>query len=134
MDIQSTALTLRFKHGKHTILLFAESSTPFSTIKTNLLETLRERYPDGFPVGKDQTKTEVPTDLTEIALAEPTDQYDLSKGWTELDIGGHITETPASLRLKDGAQLAFAFKWDEDAMPEFYVESPDLSELYGDDS
>lgn len=132
-DIDSTALTLRFKHGVHTVLLFAESSTPFTTIKTDLLDVLRERYPDGIRMGKTMTMTDIPTDIGDLALAEPTDQYDISKGWTELDIGGSIRETPGSLKLKDGAILAFAFTTEEDTEAEFYVESPDLDALYGDD-
>ncbi len=43
-------------------------------------------------------------------------------------------ETPASLKLKDGAMLAFVFTGDDDAAADFYVESPNLAELYGDDA
>ncbi|KUJ24431.1 uncharacterized protein LY89DRAFT_679575 [Mollisia scopiformis] len=133
-NIQSTALTLRFKHGKHTVLLFAESSTPFTTIKTDLLEVLHERYPEGLPMGKSKTMTEIPTDIADLALAEPADQYDISKGWTELDIGGDIRETAGSMKLKDGAILSFAFTGDEDTAAEFFVDTPDLDALYGEDA
>jgi hypothetical protein len=115
------------------VLLFAESSTPFTTILTDLLEVLRERYPAGLPMGKDQIMTEIPTDIADVALAEASDQYDISKGWTELDLGGNIRESPASLRLKDGAILAFTFTGDEDVSVEFYVEQPDLEALYGEE-
>lgn len=85
-------------------------------------------------MGEDKIMTDIPTDIADLALAEASDQYDISKGWTELDLGGNIRESPASLRLKDGAVLAFAFTGDEDIAVDFYVEIPDLEALYGEEA
>lgn len=74
--------------------------------------------------------------MLDITLGVPKDAYDLSKGWEELDIGGTgIAETPRSLGLKDAAAIAFAFEGEEatDEGERFWVEMPDLEELYPED-
>jgi len=133
-EVQPTALTLRFKHGKHTILLFAEPLTPFSTIKTELLNVLRERYPEGLPSSTSPTPVTIPESILDLVLAVPIDIYEPSKGWTELATrAGGIKETPKSLGLKDGGLLAFAFvggKGEGDY--DFAVEWSSYDEQYGD--
>lgn len=129
-----TAYTLRFKHGRLTILILAAPLTPFTTIISTLLTTLKERYPSGLPTGNSPTeKISIPDNVLDVTLGVPKDSYDLSKGWEELDIGGTgITETPRSLGLKDAAAIAFSFEGEEgmDEGEKFWVEMPDLEELY----
>jgi hypothetical protein len=128
------ALTLHFKYSKYTVLLFAEPLTPFSTIKTNLLVILKERYPDGLSRSDSPSPTKIPDSILDIVLGVPIDPYELSKGWDELDTrGGGMIETPRSLGLKDGSKIAFAFvenDEDKEAKELFYVEYPDLDALY----
>jgi len=131
-DPDQSTFTLRFKHGKHTIFLFAEPNTPFPSIISELLKTLHERYPNGLPVSTSPGSFKIPDDVLEVTLGVPADQHDISKGWTELDTGaqGGLKETPRSLGLKDGGMVAFAFDGDEDKRTEFHVEFSDESQLY----
>lgn len=109
-DIESTDWTLRLKYGKYTILLFAAPLTPFTTIKNDLLTILRERYPDGLLLSSSTSPKPIPDKINEVALGEPIDIFEPSKGWTELDtVSGGLKECPQSLGLKDGAVIAFAF-------------------------
>ena len=129
-------MTLRFKFGRHTILLFAEPLTTFATIKSELLKTLHERYPEGLTRTDQDEKVTIPSDTAEIILGVPNDQYDNTKGWTELDTdaGGGIKETPKSLSLKDGGMIAFAFVPEgDDQQPDFHVEFSNVDELYPDE-
>ncbi|KAF4624645.1 hypothetical protein G7Y89_g13525 [Cudoniella acicularis] len=126
-DVPYSAYTLRFKHGKHTILLFADPLTPFSEIKYDLLTVLREQYPDGLPRSDSDTPLKIPESILDVILGVPNDPYDNTKGWSELDTtpGGGITESPKSLGVKDGGVIAFVFvdnEGDPDATPEFNVE------------
>lgn len=58
------------------------------------------------------------------------DAYDAEKGWEELDIGAAgMTESPRSLGLKEGAAIAFFVQGEKG----FWVDVPDLSELYPED-
>jgi hypothetical protein len=132
------ALTLLFKYGKYTILLFAEPLTPFSTIKSNLLTTLKERYPEGLETSLSPNRIKIPDSILDIVLGVPKDIYDPSKGWDELNIrGGGMKESPRSLGLKDGSQVAFAFvdenEEDKEAKDLFHVEYSDVNALYPDD-
>lgn len=121
-DVEPTDWTLRLKHGKHTILLFAAPLTPFTTIKKDLLTTLRERYPDGLTLSSPDKPIPIPESINEVALGVPIDIYEPSKGWTELDTtSGGLKECPKSLGLKDGAVIAFAFL-DGFEEPKFEVE------------
>jgi len=136
-EINSTALTLRFKHGRHTILLFAQPLTPFSSIKSDLLAVLRERYPSGIQGPPPSTDlVPIPDSILDVILGVPVDQYDMSKGWTELDTtaGGEIRESPKSLGVKDGSAIAFAFVTGDDAEERvgdgFWVEFSNVDELY----
>jgi len=137
-EIDATALTLLFKYGKYTILLFAEPLMPFSTIKSNLLTTLKERYPQGLETSLSPNRAKLPDSILDIVLGVPKDTYDPSKGWDELNTrGAGMKESPRSLGLKDGSQIAFAFvdedKEDKEAKDLFHVEYSDVNALYPDD-
>jgi hypothetical protein len=129
--------TLRFKHGKITILLLAAPLTPFTTIIDDLLTILRERYPLGLENNYSPEPIPIPESIIDVVLGVPKDQYDLTKGWEELDIGvTGITESPRSLALKEGAPIAFRFIGEEDTDKDdekFWVEMPNLEDLYPED-
>ncbi|KAK2625401.1 hypothetical protein QTJ16_004713 [Diplocarpon rosae] len=130
-DIKSTTLTLRFKHSRVTILLFVDPLTPFPSILKELLATLCERYPLGLPTSPD-TYTPIPDSGLDVVLGVPKDAFDLEKGWEELDLTtAGLTDTPKSLGIKDGAQIAFAFAGREAREKgQFEVEVPNVAELY----
>ncbi|PBP18768.1 hypothetical protein BUE80_DR010435 [Diplocarpon rosae] len=130
-DIKSTTLTLRFKHSRLTILLFVDALTPFPSILKELLTTLSERYPLGLPTSPD-TYTPIPDSGLNVVLGLPKDAFDLEKGWEELDLtSAGLKETPKSLGITDGAQIAFAFVGDEAGEKgQFKVEVPNVAELY----
>ncbi|KAH6711286.1 hypothetical protein BKA61DRAFT_577746 [Leptodontidium sp. MPI-SDFR-AT-0119] len=135
-DIKSTAYTLRFKHGKQTILLFVEPLTPFPAILKELLTTLRERYPDGLPSSISDEPLPIPKSGSDVVLGVPKDNYDLEKGWDELAISAAgLKESPKSLGLKDSAMIAFAFTDSEHwtKTGEFHVEFSNVDELYPDE-
>ena len=140
----STNWTLRFKHGRLTVLLFTEPLTPFSTLKDELLSVLRERYPKGLPKpGEPNDYVSIPDSIDDVALAFPADQNDMSKGWKELELSGGkggMKDSPKGKGLKDGGVLAFRFRSeaeDEDGEgegdgEEFVVEWPSYDDNYGD--
>lgn len=133
-------MTLRFKHGRLTILLFSDPLTPISTLKSELLDVLRERYPAGLPPSSTSLGTkniEIPESIHDVAFGVPVDIYEMSKGWEELNTGGAaggMKESPKSLGLKDGSCLAFRFAGEEEGDEDdlFSVEWPDYEELYGE--
>lgn len=132
-SIQHTAWTIRFKHGRHTILLLAEPLTPFSQLKADLIEALNEVYPTGLPKDDSPTPEKIPESITDIALGAPVDAYDPSKGWAEFDTTSDAgnKESPKSLGLKDGGMVAFTFvNGDDPGPPEFNVEFCNVDELY----
>jgi hypothetical protein len=139
-------LTLKFKHGLTTTLLYTESLTPFSTLITELLESLHERYPNGLPdptSEKPSSKTTIPIPAhpKHIRLATLTDSNDPSSGWTELDLqGGKLKiSNPKTAGLKDGGILAFRIldgaeaeddEDEEDSAGTFQVLWPSYDEAY----
>lgn len=134
-DVKSTAWTLRFKHGKHTVVLMAEPLTAFSTLKAKLLEILEERYPDGLPSSTSPAPLSIPTSVNEILLGVPIDTYEPSKGWVEITTDGGVKDTPKSLGLKDNCMIAFAFiEGDQGEEPvEFHVEFSSYDDQYPED-
>ncbi|KAL3425387.1 hypothetical protein PVAG01_02178 [Phlyctema vagabunda] len=133
-ETQPTDLTLLFKHGRQTVLLLSKPLTPFPTIISELLDTLRERYPDGMPTsGSDHTMT-IPDSVHDVIIGIPKDAFEPSKGWAELTTGAEDnTETPKSLGLKEGSLLAFNFV-EEGAKSkpvDFPVEWSSYEEQYG---
>jgi hypothetical protein len=132
--------TLRLKRGKKTVLVFADPAQSLSSLKQNLIEALKATNPsdkiDGQPI---------PTSLSEVELAKPIDQLDISQGWTLLDplpfedeLGADDIQNAAKskaksksrdpslkeLGLKENHVLAFRFR---------QPESDDVDETLGDD-
>jgi len=136
-DIEPHTLTLRFKHGKHTILLFIDPLSTFAAIKTELLTVLRERYPSGLSTSLSPTPIKIPDSQIDVIFGVPVDVYEPQKGWSEIDTSGGaaMRESPKSLGLKDGSVVAFAFVGeDQEETPEFHVEFSNVDELYPDEA
>lgn len=104
---------------------------PFSAVTTELLQVLRERYPQGLTTSVSPPQsTPVPTsgDDAHIFYASLVNPYDPTQGWKNLNIKG--TETALEKDLKDNMVIAFSIQsgasgGDE---PEFSVDWPQLDE------
>lgn len=134
-DVKATAWTLRFKNGKYTIVLLAEPLTPFTSLKTELLATLRERYPAGLSFSTSTEPLPIPDSIHEVLLGVPVDTYEPSKGWVEIATDWNIKESPKSLGLKDGSMIAFTFIEGEEGeeTAEFHVEFSSYEDQYPED-
>ncbi|KAJ9136638.1 hypothetical protein NKR23_g9702 [Pleurostoma richardsiae] len=123
-------LSLRFKHGLHTIFLFVDPTAPFSVVTTELLEVLRERYPEGLTRCLSPYKiTPVPPAGADVRVSYAVliNPYDASDGWTDLKIQGR--ETPLQKGLKDNTIVAFAIQDpDDETVPEWVVQWPKLDD------
>ncbi|KAM7186622.1 hypothetical protein V8F20_011325 [Naviculisporaceae sp. PSN 640] len=114
-------MTLRLKHGRHTIFLFVTSDTTFAQISTELLEILQDRYPGGLTSSIVPLKeTAVPAAGTpeaeslRIAYGIARDPSDPTRGWKSLK--ANYTDTVSEKRLEDGSALAFALVPDGDSV------------------
>ncbi|KAK3382051.1 hypothetical protein B0T24DRAFT_600376 [Lasiosphaeria ovina] len=124
-------ITIRLKHGVHTVFLSAMVEWSFSRVTSDLLEILRERYPRGLTTSIAPPKTTpVPASDTDakVVYALPNNTNDLSEGWSRLCV--KETDTLADKRLKDMSILAFALLDSEnkDDEAEFDVELPILED------
>ncbi|RYP77200.1 hypothetical protein DL771_001249 [Monosporascus sp. 5C6A] len=136
-EIYDNDLSIRFKHGNHTIFLFVDPLKPFSDAAGELLEILKERYPDGLTTSAiPPKKTALPSDASRIEFAVPKDKLDPSKGWKPLKIVlGE--DTPASKDIKDNSMIAFAIQpedGDGDKEVAFEVDFPGYEDDYPEDA
>ncbi|KAI8961261.1 hypothetical protein F5Y11DRAFT_326859 [Daldinia sp. FL1419] len=135
MEVNDIDLSIRFKHGIHTIFQFVDPSRPFNSIAEDLLEILRARYPEGLTTSvASLDKTELPSDHLQIKFALPKVPADLSQGWIPLEI--EEKDTPVGKGIKDNSIVAFAFypeDADEDYQPEFIVDFPKFDEEQGEE-
>ncbi|KAI1374236.1 hypothetical protein F4677DRAFT_426522 [Hypoxylon crocopeplum] len=133
-ELKDIDLSIRLKHGIHTVFLFVDPIKTFGDIAEELLEILQERYPAGLTTSvATPDKTELPNDHLQIEFAVPKAPADLSQGWTPLKLREH--DTPASKGIKDNSILAFAFRpqdTDEDYEVQFEVDLPSFEEDYED--
>lgn len=127
-------LSVRLKHGIHTIFLFIDSLAPFEDVTTTLLQVLRERYPDGLTQSVSPLKTtRVPIfdDDAEVVYATLVNSHDPSQGWKRLKI--LRGDTPAMKGIQNGTILAFTFTnvdADDSEPVEFAVDWPRLDDEY----
>ncbi|KAH6695469.1 hypothetical protein F5X68DRAFT_272804 [Plectosphaerella plurivora] len=130
--IDDTALSLRFKYGVHTILLFVDPMQPFSEISTTLLAVVRERFPRGLTISHASPhSTPLPRSDVDvrIAFALPVNATDFSQGWKDLNVEND--DNPLSKGVKDNAVLAFVIvPEDDNGEVEFVVDVPDLDDGY----
>ena len=111
--------TLRFKHHKTTVLLLVNQSQSFTSIKQQLLDSLKATGVTN--IGGNP----LPSDPEAIVFGMPIDTNDIDKGWVTLEIpevsdtdtkskgvkkGSVLNQSPLGADLKDGAMLAFKFK------------------------
>ncbi|KAK5654026.1 hypothetical protein OQA88_7703 [Cercophora sp. LCS_1] len=131
--VDDPEFTLRLKHGIHTVFLFVMPDWTFAQLSAELLEILRDRFPDGLQTstgasGPPKT-TAVPDDNdTKIVYGVPRKADDLSKGWRNLKASDD--DTLASKKLTDLTAVAFALvdPMDDDEEVEFEVELPSFEE------
>jgi hypothetical protein len=128
-------ISLRFKHGVHTIFLFVDPLETFSVVTQELLAALRIRYPNGLTpdLSLPDRITDLPSadePLSVVHYATLVDQADTRKGWRNIHVRPG-TDTPVGKRLKSNDMLAFAFAR-EDEEPDFVVGWPTAGED-GDD-
>ncbi|PHH93059.1 hypothetical protein CDD83_1761 [Cordyceps sp. RAO-2017] len=129
--VDDAHISLRLKHGIHTIYLFADALEPFSAVSEELLEVLRERYPSGLTTSvAPPKKTKVPpgAKLAYAVLKVPADP---SKGWRRLNVGEAEEFTPTKCGLKNNSIAAFAVVAGNDDQVLFEVDWPkEDDELY----
>ncbi|EGX94573.1 hypothetical protein CCM_02844 [Cordyceps militaris CM01] len=132
-EIDDSHLSVRFRHGVHTIYLFVDSQAPFSHISSELASILHERYPRGLT-----TSLEPPT--TTVIPAQPKFVYGLlnkhddpSHGWKRINVGPDEGFAPTKCGLKNNSLVAFMVQDDGDDPDDvvFQVEWPtEDEELY----
>ncbi|KYK57964.1 hypothetical protein DCS_04977 [Drechmeria coniospora] len=124
MSVDEAHLSVRFKHGIHTIYLFVDALAPFSAVTEELVGLLRERYPAGLTTSVAPPKqTVVPADakLAYAVLAVPNEP---AKGWRRLKVGEDEAHTPTKCGLKNNSIVAFAVLADDADDATFEVEWP----------
>lgn len=129
--VDDAHISVRFKHGIHTIYLFVDALAPFSAVTQELLELLRERYPSGLTTSVAPPKrTPIPPGAR-LAYGVLDAQADPSKGWKRLKVGDDDEWTPTRCGLKSNSIVAFAVLDDGDDELLFEVEWPrEDEELY----
>ncbi|KAK7418176.1 hypothetical protein QQX98_004151 [Neonectria punicea] len=131
-ELDDTHISVRFKHGIHTIYLFVDSLAPFKSITAQLLEVLQERYPKGLTTSLDPSRTTpVPEGAdVNVAYAVLSVPNDPTRGWKQLS-PSKLDGSSTKLGLKNNSLVAFAFVEDEDEEAVFEVEWPrEDEELY----
>ncbi|KAK4202891.1 hypothetical protein QBC40DRAFT_195060 [Triangularia verruculosa] len=129
IDDSPTALTLILKHGIASVFLFASPSWTFEKLSTELLEILRDRYPEGLATSTEpeSTVTPIPADDADVKVVfgTPRDVDDHTKGFKKFDVGP--TDTLGTKGLKKVTTFAFALlgpDQDEDGPVKFEVAFP----------
>ncbi|OAA40675.1 hypothetical protein NOR_05763 [Metarhizium rileyi] len=118
-------ISLRFKHGIHTIYLFADAQAPMSEVTNELIDILRERYPNGLTTTAEPPKTMAIPANPSLAYGVLNVRNNPSKGWKRLKIDQHESDTPTKCGLKNNTTVAFTFTSDaEDDETLFEVEWP----------
>ncbi|OAA55275.1 hypothetical protein SPI_08370 [Niveomyces insectorum RCEF 264] len=128
-DDDVTGISLRFKYGTQTVFLFVDQLAKFAEISEELLDVLRESYPNGLIISASRPGvTPVPKkgDTYRVSYAVPKNPRDFEAGWKPLDTSGEAT--PSSLKLRENTALAFAIQTEEalDSEPVFTVDIPVL--------
>ncbi|TRX95079.1 hypothetical protein FHL15_004164 [Xylaria flabelliformis] len=110
-DIRDIDLSIRFKHGKHTIFLFVDPMATFSHVQEELLDVLKERYPNGITTPESPKKTELPGSASQIKFAVLKDKTDPTQGWKPLVF--ELDDTPVDKGFQENMTVAFAIAPDD---------------------
>jgi hypothetical protein len=122
--VDDTQISVRFKHGIHTIYLFVDALAPFADVTKELLELLRDRYPAGLTTSTSPPlETKIPAGDAKIIYGVLKSPRDPLRGWKTLEIGDGSTYTPSKCGLENNSIVAFAFP-DHEGEAEFEVEWP----------
>lgn len=120
--------TLRFKYHKKTTLLHVDPLQSFTSIKAELLRALHQTHPDG----EISSGVSIPSDPSEVLLAQPNDVHDHAQGWKRIQPeqdeeeeqstpgrqktkgrSAYSQDSPTAAGLKDGGMVAYKFQSDE---------------------
>ena len=130
--MDATHLSVRFKHGLHTVFLFVDPLQPVSEMTAELLDVLRERYPEG-ELNSTQGPTSIPKadddSGTTIVYGKLKNPGDTTEGWQRLALKDG--DTPSRKGITDGMVLAFAVvpEGREGEDVEFVVDWPSVDEF-----
>jgi hypothetical protein len=111
------AWTLRLKREKTTVFLFADPSQTLTELKQTLLDSLHQTHPS-----KKLDGTPIPQSTTDVELALPINDKDLSLGWRSIDFipdedARAAKNSGATLRtagIQENGVLAFRFRGGDD--------------------
>ncbi|KAI1743218.1 hypothetical protein F4680DRAFT_409536 [Xylaria scruposa] len=132
-EIRDIDLSIRFKHGKHTIFLFVDPMATFSHVQEELLDVLKERCPNGITTSGSLKETELPSTASQIKFAVLKDKTDPTQGWKPLTF--ELDDTPVDKGFQDNMTVAFTIAPDDaDEVDEadFEVEFPSYDEEVDD--
>ncbi|KAI1177295.1 hypothetical protein F4777DRAFT_542482 [Nemania sp. FL0916] len=127
--IRDTDLSIRFKHGNRTVLLFVSPTKTFDQVQKDLLGALKERYPEGtLESATSSKKTELPDTTSQLRFAVLKDTTDPTQGWKPLKFDAD--DLPVNKGFQDNMIVAFAIATDdiEAGSPSFEVEFPSYDE------
>lgn len=124
-----THISVRLKHGIHTIYLFVDFQDSVRAVSNQLRTILRERYPRGLTTSLESfDKTPLPDedDDVRIAYAVLNVPSDPARGWKRLKTDDDENITASRAGFKDNGIVAFTFVAadEEDDEPIFQVEWP----------
>ncbi|KAI1290972.1 hypothetical protein F5Y03DRAFT_377776 [Xylaria venustula] len=123
-NIRELDLSIRFKHGKHTIFLFVDSMSTFSQVQEELLDILKERYPNG--ITSSTSLVELPSEASQIKFGVLKHKADPTQGWIPLDF--EVDDHPVDKGIGENMVVAFAFATDDADDVQFEVEFPSYDE------
>lgn len=126
-ELTDSHISVRLKHGTHTIYLFVDSLDPMRAVSEELLLLLRDRYPEGLTKSIDppeQTPIPAEGEPVTIAYAVLRIPNDPTRGWKRLKVDDDESFSAGKVGLKDNGIVAFTFVDDDDDDPEFAVEWP----------
>ncbi|KAI0203675.1 hypothetical protein F4808DRAFT_457940 [Astrocystis sublimbata] len=106
--VRDTDLSIRFKHGKNTVVLFVDPMATFSQVQEELLDTLKERYPHGIDIPDSPDKMRLPSQASQIKFALPKDKTNPAMGWNQIDF--ELDEAPVDKGFQDNTMVAFAIQ------------------------
>ncbi|KAI9170756.1 hypothetical protein HJFPF1_00227 [Paramyrothecium foliicola] len=129
--VDDAHISVRFKHGIHTIYIFVDALAPFSSVTQELVELLRDRYPAGLTSSIEPPKeTSIPSGNVKIAYGVLNSPRDPSRGWKRLNVGDDESFTPTKCGIENNSIVAFTFVSDDEDDDEvlFEVEWPTEAE------